>query len=94
MPRKQRYRRLQGDSAYYPFGARKVLRQKQRRHARLLRWVGILVLCGAAARLPLWEAGRRFLLLVHHLLGSQQHTEPGRRDIFQPKKKKNQLCYP
>lgn len=51
MPRKQRYRRLQGDSAYYPFGARKVLRQKQRRHARLLRWVGILVLCGAAALL-------------------------------------------
>lgn len=51
MPRKQRYRRLQGDSAYYPFGARKVLRQKQRRHARLLRWIGILVLCGAAALL-------------------------------------------
>ena len=44
MPRKQRYRRLQGDSAYYPFGARKVLRQKQRRHARLLRWGGILAL--------------------------------------------------
>lgn len=51
MPRKQRYRRLQGDSAYYPFGARKVLRQKQRRHARLLRWAGILILCGAAALL-------------------------------------------
>ena len=51
MPRKQRYRRLQGNSAYYPFGARKVLRQKQRRHARLLRWTGILVLCGAAALL-------------------------------------------
>lgn len=51
MPRKQRYRRLQGNSAYYPFGARKVLRQKQRRHARLLRWAGILVLCGAAALL-------------------------------------------
>lgn len=49
MPRKPRYRRLQGDSAYYPFGARKVLRQKQRRHARLLRWAGILILCGAAA---------------------------------------------
>lgn len=49
MPRKQRYRRLQGDSAYYPFGARKVLRQKQRRHARLLRWGGILALCCAAA---------------------------------------------
>lgn len=51
MPRKQRYRRLQGDSAYYPFGARKVLRQKQRRHAWLLRWTGILVLCAAAALL-------------------------------------------
>lgn len=49
MPRKQRYRRLQGDSAYYPFGARKFLRQKQRRHARLLRWCGILLLCTAAA---------------------------------------------
>ena len=48
MPRKQRYRRLQGDSAYYPFGARKVLRQQQRRHARLLRWLGIAVLVGAA----------------------------------------------
>ena len=51
MPRKQRYRRLQGDSAYYPFGARKDLRRKQLRHARLLRWAGILVLCAAGALL-------------------------------------------
>lgn len=51
MHRKQRYRRLQGDSAYYPFGARKDLRRKQRRHARFLRWLGILVLCAAGALL-------------------------------------------
>lgn len=43
MPRPHRYRRLKGDSAYYPFGARTALRRRQRRYAWLLR------LCGAAA---------------------------------------------
>lgn len=45
----KRYRRLRGDTAYYPFAARTGLRARQRRRACRLRWAGIaaLVLAGA-----------------------------------------------
>ncbi len=43
MPKKARYSHLQGDSAYYPFGARTRLRRRLRRHAALLRTVGLLL---------------------------------------------------
>ncbi|MEE0708822.1 MAG: class B sortase [Gemmiger sp.] len=45
----KRYRRLRGDTAYYPFAARTGLRARQRRRARRLRWAGAaaLVLAGA-----------------------------------------------
>ena len=42
MPR--RYRKLRGDTAYYPFAARTGLRARQRRHARLLRILGTAAL--------------------------------------------------
>ncbi len=50
MPR--HYRKLQGDSAYYPFAARTGMRARQRREARALRIAGT-VLLGAAAMLLL-----------------------------------------
>ena len=46
---RKRYRRLQGSSAYYPFGLRIALRRRQRRHARVLRLLGALALLAAAA---------------------------------------------
>ena len=33
----KRYRKLRGDTAYYPFAARTGLRARQRRHVRVLR---------------------------------------------------------
>ena len=51
MPR--RYRKLRGDTAYYPFAARTGLRARQRRHARLLRVLGIAALALAAVLLVL-----------------------------------------
>ena len=44
----KRYRKLRGDSAYYPFAARTALRSKQRRRAGLLQVVGIAALAAAA----------------------------------------------
>lgn len=49
MHKKPRYGHLQGSSAYYPFGARTRLRQRQRRGALALRVAGVLALCLAAA---------------------------------------------
>lgn len=49
MPR--RYRKLRGDTAYYPFAARTGLRARQRRHARLLRVLGTAALALAAVLL-------------------------------------------
>ncbi len=49
MALRKRYRRLQGSSAYYPFGLRIALRRRQRRHARVLRLLGALALLAAAA---------------------------------------------
>ena len=45
----KRYRRLRGDTAYYPFAARTGLRAQQKRHARRLRIAGgaALLLAGA-----------------------------------------------
>ena len=48
MPGTKRYRRLKGDSAYYPFGARTALRRRQRRQAALLWVCGLAALCLAA----------------------------------------------
>lgn len=45
------YRRLRGDSAYYPFAARTGLRARQRRRARLLRCAGAAALALAAVLL-------------------------------------------
>lgn len=47
----KRYRRLRGDTAYYPFAARTGLRAKQRRHVRWLRFAGVTALAVAAALL-------------------------------------------
>lgn len=47
----KRYRRLRGDTAYYPFAARTGLRARQRRHARWLRFGGVLALTLAVALL-------------------------------------------
>lgn len=47
----KRYRRLRGDSAYYPFAARTGLRARQRRHARRLRQAGAAALLLAAVLL-------------------------------------------
>ena len=47
----RRYRRLRGDTAYYPFAARTGLRARQRRHARWLRLGGAAALALAAALL-------------------------------------------
>ena len=44
----KRYRKLRGDSAYYPFAARTALRTKQRRRAGLLQVVGVAALAAAA----------------------------------------------
>lgn len=49
MPR--RYRKLRGDTAYYPFAARTGMRARQRRHVRLLRIAGFAALALAAALL-------------------------------------------
>ena len=51
MPR--RYRKLRGDTAYYPFAARTGSRARQRRHARLLRVLGTAALALAAVLLVL-----------------------------------------
>lgn len=40
----KRYRKLRGDTAYYPFAARTGLRARQRRHARALRTAGAAAL--------------------------------------------------
>ncbi len=47
----KRYRRLRGDTAYYPFAARTHLRARQRRQARWLRNAGVAALALAAALL-------------------------------------------
>ena len=44
----KRYRKLRGDTAYYPFAARTGLRARQRRHARALRTAGAAALILAA----------------------------------------------
>ena len=44
----KRYRKLRGDTAYYPFAARTGLRARQRRHARALRIAGAAALILAA----------------------------------------------
>lgn len=45
----KRYRRLRGDTAYYPFAARTGLRAQQKRHARWLRLAGAAALLLAGA---------------------------------------------
>lgn len=45
----KRYRRLRGDTAYYPFAARTGLRAQQKRHARWLRIAGTAALLLAGA---------------------------------------------
>ena len=52
----KRYRKLRGDTAYYPFAARTGLRARQRRHVRVLRGAGL----AALAWPPCCWCGRRF----------------------------------
>ena len=47
----KRYRKLRGDTAYYPFAARTGLRARQRRHVRVLRGAGLAALALAAVLL-------------------------------------------
>ena len=47
----KRYRKLRGDTAYYPFAARTGLRARQRRHVRVLRGTGLAALALAAVLL-------------------------------------------
>ena len=47
----KRYRKLRGDTAYYPFAARTELRARQRRHVRVLRGAGLAALALAAVLL-------------------------------------------
>ena len=47
----KRYRKLRGDTAYYPFAARTGLRARQRRHVRVLRGAGLAALVLAAVLL-------------------------------------------
>ena len=64
MPR--RYRKLRGDTAYYPFAARTGLRARQRRHARLLRVLGTAALALAAVLLVrLTRGGARVRAYIH-----------------------------
>ena len=56
MPR--HYRKLRGNSAYYPFAARTGMRARQRREARALRIAGTVLLGAAAALLLRQTAGR------------------------------------
>ncbi len=56
MPR--HYRKLRGDSAYYPFAARTGMRARQRREARALRIAGTVLLGAAAVLLLRQTVGR------------------------------------
>ena len=47
----KRYRKLRGDTAYYPFAARTGRRARQRRHVRVLRGAGLAALALAAVLL-------------------------------------------
>ena len=47
----KRYRKLRGDTAYYPFAARTGLRARQRRHVRVLGGAGLAALALAAVLL-------------------------------------------
>ena len=47
----KRYRKLRGDTAYYPFAARTGLRARQRRHVRVLRGAGLAALALVLARM-------------------------------------------
>lgn len=58
----KRYRKLRGDTAYYPFAARTGLRARQRRHVRVLRGAGLAALALAAVllvRQTVFAAGNR-----------------------------------
>lgn len=56
MPR--HYRKLRGNSAYYPFAARTGMRARQRREVRALRIAGTVLLGAAAALLLRQTVGR------------------------------------
>ena len=62
MPR--HYRKLRGNSAYYPFAARTGMRARQRREVKVLRIAGTVLLGAAAVLLLRQTVGR----------GGQQHV--------------------
>ena len=65
----KRYRKLRGETAYYPFAARTGLRARQRRHARALRTAGAaaLILAAVLAALAVWAVLSKKLAL-HRLV--------------------------
>ena len=67
----KRYRKLRGDTAYYPFAARTGLRARQRRHVRVLRGAGLAALALAAVLLAL-GLGCVVYLLYHFWGGGQE----------------------
>ena len=73
----KRYRKLRGDTAYYPFAARTGLRARQRRHVRVLRGAGLAALALAA------------VLLVRQRMYSARRRQPAarRRPQKRPHKK-------
>ena len=79
MPR--RYRKLRGDTAYYPFAARTGLRARQRRHARLLRVLGIAALALAAVLLVRQTVFRGGQPNAPAPIAAAQTTAPGQAHV-------------
>ena len=79
MPR--RYRKLRGDTAYYPFAARTGLRARQRRHARLLRVLGTAALVLAAVLLVRQTVFRGGQPNAPAPIAAAQTTAPGQAHV-------------
>lgn len=79
MPR--RYRKLRGDTAYYPFAARTGLRARQRRHARLLRVLGTAALALAAVLLVRQTVFRGGQPNAPAPIAAAQTTTPGQAHV-------------
>ena len=79
MPR--RYRKLRGDTAYYPFAARTGLRARQRRHARLLRVLGTAALALAAVLLVRQTVFRGGQPNAPAPIAAAQTTAPGQAHV-------------
>lgn len=75
----KRYRKLRGDTAYYPFAARTGLRARQRRHVRVLRGAGLAALALAAVllvRQTVFRGGQPDALADTQRADASAHTTP------------------